>query len=81
MEHALYISFQLKRSKINKKGLAPIYIRITVDGKRVELSTHRSIYPPSWDETVGRALGFGNEAVILNNYLNNHIIVITSLFL
>jgi len=69
MEHAMYISFQMKRSKINKKGLAPINMRITLDGKRLELSTHRNISPSSWDNQLGCATGANDEAVILNNYL------------
>ena len=70
MEHALFVSFQLKRSKINKKGLAPINMRITLDGKRLELSTHRQISPDAWDNDLGCATGAGDEVIILNNYLN-----------
>ncbi len=70
MEHSMYISFQMKRSKINKKGLAPIYLRITLDGKRLELSAHRRIPPASWDNQSGCAIGPGDETIILNNYLN-----------
>ena len=71
MEHSMYISFQLKRSKINKNGQAPINMRITVDGKRVELSTHRRISPSRWDNDLGQAVGESDEARILNNYLDS----------
>jgi hypothetical protein len=33
MEHSMHITFQLRKSKINKKGLTPIKMRITIDGK------------------------------------------------
>ena len=69
MEHSMYISFQMKRSKINKKGLAPINMRITVDGKRVELSVNRQISPDNWDAVSECAAGENDEARILNNYL------------
>ena len=71
MEHSMYISFQIKRSKINKKGQAPINMRITLDGKRLELSTHRRILPTSWNGKLCCANGGNDEAIILNNYLDS----------
>lgn len=71
MKHSMYISFQVKKSKVNKKGLAPINMRVTLDGKRFELSTHRSISPDSWDVILCCATGESDEARILNNYLNS----------
>ena len=68
MEHSMQISFQLKKSKTNKKGLTPIVLRITIDGKRVELATHRRISPNNWDNTKGRPFGNTDEIIILNNY-------------
>lgn len=67
----MYISFQLKKGKTNKKGLAPINLRITLDTKRLELSTHRRIHPDSWDNKTGYALGTNDDTVILNNYLDS----------
>ncbi len=37
--------FYLKKSKADSEGRAMIYLRITVDGKRAELSTGRKTYP------------------------------------
>jgi site-specific recombinase XerD len=46
-------------------------MRITLDGKRFELSTHRRIIPSSWDKKLGYVHGTNDEAVILNNYLDS----------
>jgi len=71
MKHSMHISFQLKKSKTNKKGLTPINLRITIDGKRAEISTHRSIFQNNWDNAIGRPIGNYEEIIILNNYLDS----------
>ena len=52
------ILFLLKKGKgINKDSL-PIYVRVTVAGKRVEWSTHRRCKTGiSWDQRKGGAIG------------------------
>jgi hypothetical protein len=71
MEHSMYITFKLRKSKINKNGLAPINMKITVDRQRTELSTNRSLSPSLWNETIGYASGKSDEEIILNNYLTS----------
>lgn len=39
MEQRLKILFWLYRSKMNEKGLAPIYLRLTIAGKKTEIAT------------------------------------------
>jgi hypothetical protein len=39
MKHKISTLFYLKSSKGSKDGLTPIYMRITVNGVRIELST------------------------------------------
>jgi hypothetical protein len=41
MNAKLSILFYAKRAKTTSDGLVPIYIRVTVDGVRIELSTNR----------------------------------------
>ncbi|MDP9079590.1 MAG: Arm DNA-binding domain-containing protein [Bacteroidota bacterium] len=36
-----FYQFQLKKTKTLANGTAPIYLRITIDGSRVEFSTRR----------------------------------------
>ncbi|PKP31000.1 MAG: recombinase [Bacteroidetes bacterium HGW-Bacteroidetes-16] len=71
MEHSMYISFRIKKSKTNKKGLAPINMRIILDNKRFEISSHRFVLPENWDTKLCSAKGTSDEALILNNYLDN----------
>ncbi|NJO69699.1 MAG: site-specific integrase, partial [Bacteroidetes bacterium] len=62
------IIFYIKRQK-EKKGKAPIYARITVDGKRVEVSIKRDIDVDNWSKGKGMAKGKGEEIKALNTYL------------
>lgn len=43
------ILFWGQKTRKNKLGEIPIYMRITVDGKRAELSTNRFIEESSWN--------------------------------
>ncbi|MFH1295827.1 MAG: phage integrase SAM-like domain and Arm DNA-binding domain-containing protein [Bacteroidota bacterium] len=70
MQHSLSILFYLRKSKENKQGEAPVYLRITVNGKRVDLSTNRFISDDQWDNGSGRVKGFKEDAKVLNNYLS-----------
>jgi integrase len=71
MEQILSILFYLISSKKDKNGLIPIYIRITLNGRRSELSSHRKIHPSDWDNMACQAKGASEEARILNNYLDS----------
>ncbi|MBA6151573.1 MULTISPECIES: site-specific integrase [Gelidibacter] len=52
------------------KNQTNIYVRITVDGQRVNISLKRKIDITTWDEKCQRAVGRGKDARILNQYLN-----------
>jgi len=62
------ILFYLKRSKINQSnGLIPIYLRITVNGKREEISIGKSILESEWNVFTHRAKGNSLNAQAINN--------------
>jgi hypothetical protein len=61
--------FWLKKTKMNKQGLAPIWVSITVDGARAEFSTQKQIYPRFWDAENNLALKEFSEAKATNDYL------------
>ena len=63
------ILFYLKRSKLNKKDEAPIYMRITIDGERSETSIKRSIDPDRWNSAKGMARSLSKVEKDLNLYL------------
>ena len=65
------ILFFIKKSKLLKNGTAPIYMRVTVNGKRSEVSLKRSILPKLWDTVRNKAKGNSTESKDLNEYLNS----------
>ena len=62
------ISFFVKKYKA-KSGLAPIYARITVKGKYLDVSLKRKVELDNWDERSGTTKGRKSEAHQLNQYL------------
>ncbi len=62
------IVFYLKKQK-QKKGKAPIYARITIDGRRVEISIKKDIDVENWSKGKGMAKGKGEEIRALNTFL------------
>jgi hypothetical protein len=47
----------------------PIYLRITVNGRRAEMAIHRYIDPEHWNNETGVPRGSKNEIKQLNEYL------------
>lgn len=47
----------------------PVYVRITIDGKRIELSVKQMIAAEDWNENRGMAKPLKEECRVLNNYL------------
>jgi hypothetical protein len=65
------ILFFIKKTKLLKDGKAPIYLRVTVNGKRSEIAIKRSISPNLWDTLKTKAKGNSKESLIINDYLNS----------
>lgn len=70
MNAKLSILFYAKRAKTTTDGLVPIYIRVTVDGERIELSTKRFTSPDKWSVEGNRMKGTSAEAKAINTYLD-----------
>ncbi len=62
------IQFIIRQDKV-KTDKALIYVRITVDSQRVELSLKRYIHPLEWNAVKGQARGSRKEMAQLNTYL------------
>ena len=62
--------FFLKKNKKHQRKPLAIYLRITVDGKRAEVSTGKSVERNSWMPRTGRAKGSSKNAKHLNYELN-----------
>lgn len=69
MNKTFNLLFFIKKNKIRTNGTAPIYLRITIDGKAAEISTKRYIDPAKWDNKAHKAVGNTQEAKLLNTYL------------
>ena len=70
MHTKLHHLFFLKKNKKHQRKPLAIYLRITIDGKRAELSTGKSVERNAWMPRTGRAKGFSKNAKRLNNELS-----------
>ncbi|MCR8667456.1 site-specific integrase [Aestuariibaculum sp. M13] len=64
------VLFWLKLANV-KNGEAPLYARITVNGKRAELSLKKRINVTNWDSKKCRFKGLSEEAKLVNNFLKS----------
>jgi Phage integrase SAM-like domain/Arm DNA-binding domain len=62
--------FYLKKQKEYLKGDQPIYLHITINCNRTEISTKRFADPDKWNPSAGRARGTKEEIRALNAYLD-----------
>jgi len=62
------IQFIARMNKM-KNNQAPIYIRITVDARRIEILLKRWIDPNDWNNEKGLARGSREEVKSLNHFL------------
>ena len=63
MKNKIVTHFYVREKKKDKKGEAPIYLRITVNGERAEISTNRRVNPEIWDKASEKVDG-GREDCI-----------------
>ena len=72
MSKTFSLLFYVKSSKKNDAtGKAPIYCRITVDGKRNEISIKRNIEPERWNSEKCYVKGTTEEVKSLNAYIDS----------
>lgn len=65
------ILFYLKRTKTLNNGELTIFMRITVNGERVEVSTHQSVVPQLWNQEKGIVKGVSSSSKQVNDYLEH----------
>lgn len=63
------LNFALKKSKLLANGTAPIYLRLTIEGNRIEFTTRRYINPSRWDVKAQKMTGTHQESRCFNLYL------------
>ncbi|MDE6084420.1 MAG: site-specific integrase [Muribaculaceae bacterium] len=65
------ILFFIKRKKLLKNGDAPVYMRVTVDGRFLEASLKRGVNTKTWNEKKQRSTGRDRLSLELNDYLDD----------
>jgi hypothetical protein len=70
MKHKMTILFYAKSAKATKNGLLPIYLRITINGTRIELSTSRYVEKSKWNNPAGKIKGDSEETRLINSHLD-----------
>ncbi|WP_139855653.1 site-specific integrase [Aequorivita sinensis] len=71
MNKTFGLLFYLKKSKVDSQGKCPIYLRITIDSKRTEISTKRYIEVDKWSTQANKAIGRTEDVRELNAYLDS----------
>ena len=58
------------KTKADTNGQIPLYARVTVLGKRAEISLKKKVNPKKWDAKTGFLKGSGEDVRTINNYIN-----------
>ncbi|MFD0762828.1 site-specific integrase [Lutibacter aestuarii] len=69
MTKTFNLLFLIKKSKTKADGTAPIYLRITINGKPKEIASKRYVEPEKWDSKLQKVIGKSEEVKSLNTYL------------
>ncbi|HKO81333.1 MAG TPA: Arm DNA-binding domain-containing protein [Chitinophagaceae bacterium] len=70
MEPKMTILFIGKKSRTTRHQLLPIYLRVTIAGKRFEAATHRHVEPFEWSSSAGKVKSRFESAVETNMALD-----------
>lgn len=70
MSNLISLHFFLKQPKTSFADLLPIYLRITIKGKRTEISIGRKCETIKWSKKSQRAIGNREETKKLNKYID-----------
>lgn len=69
MNKTFNLLFYIKKSKKNSLGESPIYMRITIDGRRIEISAKRVVQGLKWNSIAQKVNGVSEDVKALNFYL------------
>ena len=71
MKTDFHTHFHIVKKKQDKRGLAPIYLRLTVNRKRKEYSITRRIQPEYWNVKLEKVMGNNQTEKEINTHINN----------
>ena len=70
MNTTVSVLFYIKRAKANNEGFCPIYVRVTIQSKRVEFSANKYVNPERWSIEGTKVKGGNEEARTINSHLD-----------
>lgn len=70
MQNSLSVLFYIRKKGTGELSMATIYLRITVNGKRAEVSTLRKIPISKWNAKANQVIGYSIEARQTNRQLD-----------
>lgn len=70
MSTKISVLFYAKKSKAKNNLHVPVYLRITVNGKRSEFSTGKTVDASKWSSEMSRLKGSSEEARTTNKYFD-----------
>ena len=69
MSNMIKILFYIRKTKTNSEGLAPIYMRVTVNGNRFETATSQYVDIGMWSNESMSLVGKSKDVKTLNDFL------------
>ena len=66
------VVFFCKKTKVTKKGKAPIYVRVTTNGVATEIYTRCRIEPEKWNQRLERTMCRDDMDVQINGILASY---------
>lgn len=70
--HSFSVVFFCKKTKVTRKGKAPIYARIKTDGQAVEIYTQCQIEPEHWNQQLERSLSKDEVNMQINSIVASY---------
>ena len=71
METRLSILFYGKKTMLDRSKTVSVYLRVTIDGQRFEVSTQRYVETAKWSIQAGKMKGNSEESRSINQYLDS----------
>ena len=69
MNQLLHITFWIRKDRLNKHGLVPVVIRLSMDGNRVNIQPRINVKAQNWDPIKQRVKSKDVDAKIINSSL------------
>ena len=74
MEDRFSSTFFIRKSRSKKSNKCDIYLRITANGKRSDMSINRKIDEDKWNKRSSRFMGRNHDSDMVNTYISQELI-------